>query len=457
MTTKHTFDYDLIIIGSGAAGSSAAMVASKAGKSVAIVESNVFGGDSPNFGDIPTKALLHVANLFSETRNASRFGLRSATLGYNYPSIRAWKNLSIKHTGASDNRRYYENKGVATFAGLARFISPNEITVNRRHLSAKNFIIATGSAYETPDIPGLENIDFFNPHTILDITRPPKSLLIVGGNEEGVEIAQILASFGTKIFIIEASDHLIPEYDREAGDTLERFLNETKDVITYVKATPILFEKNGLGKRVTFKRGKIERSLRVDEVLIANNRLPVTDIGLENANIAYTSKGVTVNRYLQTSNQHVFGAGDVLGRHKTTQSAFLEGQVAAHNIIHRDKTVAEYRGMPEVIYINPNIAKAGYTEEECTKLGKTINKIVVPLNLIARGNTSDFRTGFVKIIADKRDVIIGATIVSPHGAEIINELSLAISNKLTVNDVARTPHAFLSWSEAVRIAASKLI
>jgi len=149
MAKKVTFDYDLIVIGSGAGGSAAATIAARAGKKVAVIEADTFGGDSPNWSDVPTKALLHAAHLYDEARHGARFGLRSNTLGYNYPSLRAWKDLAVKRTGAGGNRKYYENEGIATFAGTAHFLSPHEISVNRRHVSAEKFLVATGSIKRT--------------------------------------------------------------------------------------------------------------------------------------------------------------------------------------------------------------------------------------------------------------------------------------------------------------------
>ena len=133
MARKHSFDYDLIVIGSGAGGSAAATIAAKAGSKVAIIESDTFGGDSPNFSDIPTKALLHAAQLYDEAKHGSRFGLRTNTLGYNYPSLRAWKDLAVKRTGAGGNKRFYEAHAITAIHGRAHFLSPHEITVNRRH------------------------------------------------------------------------------------------------------------------------------------------------------------------------------------------------------------------------------------------------------------------------------------------------------------------------------------
>jgi dihydrolipoamide dehydrogenase len=213
MAKKVTFDFDLIVIGSGAGGSAAATIAARAGKKVAIIEADTFGGDSPNWSDVPTKALLHAAQLYDEARHGARFGLRSSMMGYNYPSLRAWKDLAVKRTGAGGNRRYYENEGISTFNGIAHFLSPNEISVNRRHISASHFLIATGSHWEVPNVQGLKDIAYLTPRTILEAIRPPKSLYIIGGGTIGVEIAQLMAIFGTKVYIAEIASRLLPQED----------------------------------------------------------------------------------------------------------------------------------------------------------------------------------------------------------------------------------------------------
>lgn len=456
MAQKNIFDYDLIVIGSGAGGSVAATIAAREGKKVAIIESDAFGGDSPNWSDIPTKALLHAANLYDEARHGARFGLRSSTLGYNYPSIRAWKELAVKRTGAGGNRRYYESQGIAAFSGLAHFLSPNEISVNRRHLSASYFLIATGSQWVIPEIPGLDTIKYLTPRTILESIRPPKSLFIIGGGETGVEIAQLMAIFGTKVYIAEKAGRLLPHHDSEVGELIERVLSEQKGVTALTHSRVVSVEKDGLGKRVIISRAGIEKSVHVDEVLIAAGRAPTVDMGLENAGVKYSAKGIEVNDYLQTSTKHIFAAGDVLGRDSHTHTALLESHVAANNILQRSKITPNYTATPEVIFTNPGVATVGLSEDDCLKRDLSINKAIAPLNIIARSNTSDFRDGFVKIITDKKGVILGATVVAPHAAEIIHELALAVKHGLTADDVAQTPHAFLSWSEAVRVAAGKL-
>jgi pyruvate/2-oxoglutarate dehydrogenase complex dihydrolipoamide dehydrogenase (E3) component len=456
MAKKVQFDFDLIVIGSGAGGSAAASIAARNGQKVAIIEADTFGGDSPNWSDVPTKALLHAAHLYDEARHGARFGLRSGTLGYNYPSLRAWKDLAVKRTGAGGSRKFYENEGIATFNSPAHFLSPNEISVNRRHLSAEHFIIATGSHWVIPDVQGLTDTGYMTPRTLLQSVRPPKSLFIIGGGTIGVEIAQMMAIFGTKVYIADVAARLLPKEDQQVGELMERLLTEDKGVTVLTQTRVLSAQRQALRRKVTFTRGGVEQTVQVDEILVAAGRSPNVDLGLENASVAYTPKGIEVNSHLQTSARHIYAAGDVLGHDSHTHTALLESRVAAHNILSKQKTTPDYTATPRLTFTFPGVASVGLSEDDCIKRDLTVKESVAPLNMVARSNTSDFRDGFVKLIADKNNVLIGATIVSPHAAELIHELALAIKYKLTATQVAATPHAFLSWSEAIRVAAGRM-
>ncbi len=457
MAKKPTFDYDLIVIGSGAGGSAAATIAAREGKKVAIVEEDTFGGDSPNWSDIPTKALLHAAQLYDKARRGARFGLRSNTLGYNYPSLRAWKDIAVKRTGAAGNRKFYESQGIDTLAGRAHFISPHEISVNRKHLSAGRFLVATGSHWVTPDIPGIDKITYLTPRTVLESIRPPKSIYIIGAGTIGVELAQLLAIFGTKVYLAEVAARILPKEEEEVGELLERLLREQKGVTSLTGTRTVAVVKDGLGYRVTYIRGGAEKSVRVDEVLVATGRVPSLDLGLENAAVTYDPTGIKANEFLQTSARHIYAAGDVLGHSSHTHTALLESRIAAHNLFHKTQLSPDYTATPRLAFTFPGVATVGFTEDDCIKRDLAIVTALAPINIIARSNTSDFRDGFVKLVANKSGVLIGATVVAPHAAEIIHELALAVKHGLTARQVAETPHAFLSWSEAVRVAAGKLV
>jgi len=457
MAKKHTFDYDLIVIGSGAGGSAAATIAAREGKKVAIVEQSVFGGDSPNFSDVPTKALLHAAQLYDEARHGARFGLRSNALGYNYPSLRAWKNLAVERTGAAGNRKFYESQGIDTIEARAHFLSPHEISVNRKHITAERFLIATGSEWVAPDIPGIEDVPYLTPRTVLESIKPPKSIYIIGSGTVGVEIAQLLAIFGTKVYLAEIAARILPQEEEEVGELFERMLREGKGVTSLTQTRTVAVVKDGLGYRVTFLRAGVEKSVHVDEVLVATGRKPSVDLGLENASVEYDPTGIKANEYLQTSARHIYAAGDVLGHSSHTHTALLESRIAAHNLFSKVQLAPDYTATPRLTFTFPGIATVGFTEDDCIKRDLHVSIALAPLNIIARSNTSDFRDGFVKIIADKKGVLLGATVVSPHAAEVIHELALAVKYGLTARQVAETPHAFLSWSEAVRVAAGKLM
>lgn len=453
---KQKFDFDLIVIGSGAGGSAAATIAAREGKKVAIIESDTFGGTSPNWGDVPIKSLLHAAQLYDEARLGARFGIRSNTLGYNYPSLRAWKDLAIKRTGAGGNKTYYENEGITAIKGSAHFLSPHEISVNRHQYSAASFLIATGADWKIPDIQGLGDISYATPRTVLETMKPPKSLYIIGGGTTGVELAQLMAIFGTKVYIGEVASRLLPDFDEEAGQLLEKLLTQQKGVTVLTQTRTLTVEKENVAYRVTYTRGGHERSVRVDEILVCTGRMPNVDLGLENAGVEYSAKGILVNDHLQTTAKHIYTAGAVLGRGGLTHSALLESRIAANNLLSKSKLAPDYTATPYLVFTHPGVASVGLTEDDCLRRDLQIRKATSPLNIIARSNTSDYRDGFVKLIADKKGVVLGATVVSPHAGEVIHELALAIKYGHTAAEIAATPHAFLTWSEAVRVAASRL-
>ena len=456
MARKAKFDYDLIVIGSGSAGNTSALLTAHAGKKVALVEANEFGGESSNWGDVPTNALLHVAQLYDAVKRGVKFGIRSSMLSYNYPSLLAWREKVAKRTGASDSKKYYQKQGIDTFDGLAHFLSPNEITVNRTHLTAENFVIATGSHFVSPDFLGIDTVDYLTPKTILEQKRLPRSLFIVGGSSIAVEYAQAFSTLGCKVYISEVSSRLLPDEDQEVGELIEKLLDRDKDVTCLAQSQVTSVEKRGLGVRVSFNRGGVTKTVQVDQLLTTTNRTPSTDLGLENASVRYNSSGIEVNELLQTSARHIYAAGTVVDGNQPTNVILQQGQVAAHNILHKEKIKPQYNASPRITYTHPEIASVGLTENDCIKRDLHVNTAITPLSLIPRSNTSDFTDGFVKLIADKKGQLLGATIVAPHAGEMIHELTLAIHHNMSVKDVASAPHAFLSWSEAVRLAANKL-
>ena len=453
----HTFDYDLIVIGSGAGGSIAATIASRDGLRVALIEEDALGGDSSNWGDIPTKALLHAAHLYGDAKKGDRFGLRTTSLGYNYPSLRAWKEKAVKQTGVGGNKKFYENQGVSVIVGKAHFLTPHEITVNRRHLSGNRFLVATGSTWVAPHVQGLDSVAYLTPRTILEALRPPKSLLILGGSRYGVEIADLMATFGTKVYILEENRRLLPEFEPEVGDYMEATLGARKEITVLTSSKPLSVTKEGESHRVLFTRGGAQKHVKVDAIMVAANYLPNVDIGLGNALVEYSEKGIPTDANLRTNVKHIYAAGDVLGHKQDTHAALIESRVVAHNVLGGTKISPDYTAMPKVVFSSPEVAQVGLTEQEAKRTHNTIRRAVAPLHVVARSNVSDHTDGFVKLIANKQGVILGGVVVGPHATDIIHEISLAVRYGLTAQQLAATPHVFLSWAEAIRVTAQKLI
>ena len=455
MAKKQKYDFDLIVIGSGAGGTAAATTAARQGKSVAVIESDNFGGQSPNISDIPTKALLHVAHLYDDTKQGVRFGIRSNTIGYNFPTIKDWKDTAVKRAGG--NRRHYQQAGISTYQGRGHFTGPNEVSVNNRKLTARFFLISTGSKWKIPDIQGLDTIGYLTPETIIKAIRPPKSLFIIGGGNIAIEIAQLFATFGTKVYVAEIASRILPHEDESVGQFIQKEFESKKGMTILTQTKTLAVEKENIAKRVTYTRGGVERTVRVDEILLADSREPELDLGLDNVGVSYSKNGIEVNEFLQTSNKYIFASGDVIGNNQNfTHTALNEGRIAYHNMFHRNQIVPNYTATPRITFTNPEIASVGLTENDCIKRDLSIKIGLAPLNTIARSNTSDNRGGFVKIISDKKGVIIGSTVIAPGAGEIIHELTLAVHHKMTAHQVAEAPHAYLSWSEAVKGAATQL-
>lgn len=457
MAQKPTFDYDVIVIGSGAGGSPAASILSSSGKKVAVIERASFGGESPNSGDIPTGAMIHVASIYHSAKTASKFGLRTSSTGYNYPSLLSWRHNTIKRTGVSGNRYYYEKQGISAFSGNAHFLSPNEITVNRRHLSARKFLIATGSDWQVPHIDGLESISYFTPKTIFKLTRPPKTLLIIGSSIEALELSHVFSSFGTKVYIIESTNQILSEFDKEVSDLIGNDAKKSRGINILTNTKVMSIQKSGLQKRISFLQSGREHSLKIDEILLADSRIPNTDLGLENAGVKYNQRGIIVDSHLQTSMRHIFAAGSVLDANSQTHEVLATSQVAAHNLLRRNQIEMNYSPRLRVAFTQPEIAQIGLNEKICIKRGLKFNSATAPLSLVSRSNITDIQTGLVKLLSNQKGVLIGGTIIADHASDIAAELTLAIRHKITAKQLAETPHCFTSWSEAVRIAAGKLL
>jgi len=448
-------DYDLIVIGTGAGGGVAAHKAAAKGKKVAVVEQEKIGGECPNYGCVPTKALLQSAETYNTIKHAKNFGINVSGIKVNFPAIKSWKNQAVKNTGTEEGLESYEQDGIKVLKGHAHFLDPWTLSVAGKRYSAHNFLIATGAEDRIPNIPGLKEAGYIGYRQALDLGSVPKKLCIIGGGAIGSEFTHYFSTFGTEVHLIEFSNRLLGREDGEMGELLKA-LFESEGVQIHTDSKVVKVEKKGNQKVVSYEtHGKIQK-ITVDEILLSIGKSPNTDLGLENAGVVYDDHGIKVSRLMQTSKPHIYAAGDVTGGYMFTHVASYESRIAGHNMFSTLKHEADYRAVPRVIYVSPEFAAVGVTEAELKAKSVKYQVASIPTGIIGRANTSQEDTGFVKILANKKGVILGGSIVAPRAGEMIHELALAVQWHMKASKLDYTIHAYPTWSQAVRICASKI-
>ena len=452
---KHRFDYDLAVLGSGDAGGEAALIAAKSGLKVALIEANKWGGSSLNYSNVPFGALFHATQLFKSAQAGAKFGLSTASLRYNYPTLNNWKNIALKRAKAN-SKKEFEEAGIECLHGHGHLLSNTEISVNDETIRAKKILIATGAGMLDTGIKIPTNIEYWLPENVLDILRPPKSIFIIGAGSTGCELAQYFSTLGTQVIIADIAGRLLPREDEEAGQVLDEVFNKEK-IKVLTQSRVIALEKDGVSKKVIFLRGGQEKSIRVDEVLMCTGNAPNIDIGLENAGVKFTRNGIKTDEHMRTSVKNIYAAGDVLGGHSSTDKALIEARVAVAQILGHGRAIADYRGIIRSTNIIPEVAEVGDTEDDLIRHDSKYNKLILPLNIAQKANTTDNTMGFIKLItAKKTNKILGATIMAPNAGLLIQEIALAIRYDMSTYELANAPHLNNDWSELVRAACEQV-
>jgi pyruvate/2-oxoglutarate dehydrogenase complex dihydrolipoamide dehydrogenase (E3) component len=447
------YDYDLIVIGSGAGGSVGAHYAVSLGKKVAIFEEGAIGGECPNFACVPTKALLHAAHVLETAQTARAFGVNVDHTRFNYKAVNKWIDLVVSRTGAAHGAESFTRDGMHLIRERAHFVSPHEVEAGGKVYSAAKFLIATGSKVFIPPITGIEEAGYITFKEAVKLKEPPKNLLIFGGGVVGCEFAQIFSSFGTKVTLVNRSEQLLGKEDPEVSDLIAA-LFENQGITVLTNTTMVKAEKKGSKKIVHLQRKDKEYFDEFDEILVATGKVPSLDFMPEKAGIELEKGRLHVNRYLQTNVKHIYAAGDVIGPYLFTHTGYYQSDIAVHNAFSYEKIVPDYRVVPRCVFISPEIASVGMTEEEALAKHVRLKKGITPIAVLGRANTSNQFDGFVKILTDHHGVIIGGSIVAPRAGEMIHEVALAIKYHVTAAELARMIHAYPTYSEAIKIACS---
>ncbi len=450
---RKKYDFDLIVIGSGLAGGTAAKIVAEKGQKVAIIERDKWGGTALNSGDVAFGALANASKLLLEASDGAHFGLSSGNLRYNYPTLKSYKNLVRERAGAN-NKKAFEDAGITCIEGRGHIISAHEVSDGEKIWHTKKILIATGAGTLDTGINIDKNVKYLSAGDIVELPRIPKTVFVVGAGATGCEVAQYLHTMGCEVVLADYSSRILPAKDEEVGQLLGEILSdEGIKVLTQSRVTNILDDKGQ--RRVIFLRGGLEKSVRVDEVVLCTGHAPNTDIGLENAGVEYSLQGISVNAYMQSSAKNIYACGDITGAESSPERAEIQAQIAAAAICGHKKQF-EQKALIRSVNIYPGVAEIGLTEDDCIRQDKRYKKILLPLGEIEKSNVCDFSDGFLKLLCDKAGKIIGSTIVAPNATILMQEFAFAMHHNMTIHDIAETPHAKYEWTELLKEAAAQL-
>jgi pyruvate/2-oxoglutarate dehydrogenase complex dihydrolipoamide dehydrogenase (E3) component len=457
--------YNVVVIGAGTAGLVTAAGTAGLGGRVALIERNLMGGDCLNFGCVPSKALISSARLIQQIRESEKWGLSRQSPQFVFENVLERMRTRRAKIAPNDSEERFESLGVDVFRGEARFVSPHEIEVNGQKLRAKNFVIATGSRAAIPKIDGIDTVPYFTNESIFDeLKQKPESMFVLGGGPIGCELAQTFRRFGVELTIVQRGDQLLPREDRDVGGFIERrLINEGVRIIKNTHTRSVATSDGGKTALEFLDRqsGRLaERTLFADALLVATGRTPnFRRLDLRSAGVDVSERGVRVNDYLQTSQRHIYAAGDVIGPFLFTHMADAQARVVVRNILVPFQILRQkmaYSVVPWCTYTDPEVAHVGLGEREAKQKNLGYDFFVVPLEDIDRAVVESEDAGFVKVLTAKgSDKILGATIVAPHAGDLVHEFVLAMKAGIGLGSIASTIHAYPTFAELARKAGDK--
>jgi pyruvate/2-oxoglutarate dehydrogenase complex dihydrolipoamide dehydrogenase (E3) component len=437
------FNFDVAILGGGSGGYAAARTAAAAGlKTVVIEGGEEVGGLCILRGCMPTKALLYAAEVKHLAEHAGTWGVRAGKVGFDFAQVMARKDAQIQDFASF--RAQQLNAGKFKFIrARARFLDPHTVQLsNGKKLTAKNFVIATGSSVAPAPLPQLNDVGFITSDDAVSLKQPPKSLIILGGGAIACEFAQFFARFGVKVTLIQRSASVLKEFDADAGAEIEKvFRREGIQVFTNTKLVDA--KRIGKMKTVFFEQNGKRLFVSAGEILFALGRVPNTaSLDLEKAGVKTEAGRILTSDKMQTSAPHIFAAGDCTGPHEIVHIAIQQGETAVHNILKpKSPRRMDYRLLISVVFTEPQVAFVGLTEKAATARKLPFLAASYPFNDHGKSLIMEAKDGLVKLLANpKTGEIIGGSCVGPAGGELIHEIVAAMAKRMTVHELAVMPH-----------------
>lgn len=448
--------YNLAVIGAGTAGLVCAAGAAGLGAKVALIERHLMGGDCLNVGCVPSKALISAARAAASVRVAAGFGLRVPDgTQVDFAQVMERMRRLRAAIAPNDSAARFSRLGVDVFLGHGRFIDGHTVEVAGERIHFKKAVVATGARAAAPPIQGLGDVAGLTNETVFSLTELPRRLAVIGAGPIGCEMAQAFARFGSEVFLIESLHGILPREDRDAAEMVHAALRH--DGVRLLCCGKDL-EIGGAGE------GKIRFSVQshgtrhdevVDRLLVAVGRAPnVEGLGLAEAGVAFTAKGVQVNDQLRTTNPDIYAAGDICSPFQFTHAADFMARIVIRNALFMGRGKAGALTIPWCTYTEPEIAHVGLYEQQARDRGVRVETFTRHFSEVDRAILEGRTQGFVRVHVRKgSDKIVGATIVAPNAGDMISELTLAMTHGLGLKQIANTIHPYPTRGEAIRQVA----
>lgn len=453
------FEYDLAVIGGGSGGYAAARTAAAESlKTVVIEGGEEVGGLCILRGCMPSKALLHAAEVLHLVSHPGPWGIRAQDVHFNFAQVMARKDALIKDF--ADYRRQQLVSGKFKFMrARARFADPHTLELSTgERLTAASFVVATGSVVGRSPLPQLNDVGYLTSDSALSLSQLPESLIVLGGGAVAAELAQFFARFGVRVTMIQRSAHILHALDDDAVGELEKVLRR-EGVNLYTGTRLLEARRVSDGKEITFEHNGQTVRARAEEVLFALGRVPnIASLGLEGIGVRVEAGRIVTNEQMQTSLPHIYAAGDCTGLYEIVHIAIQQGEVAAHNVAHPERIKAmDYRLITEIIFTEPQVAVVGLTEKRARATNRPYLAASYPFNDHGKSLIMGAKDGFVKLLADPlTGEILGGCCVGPVGGELIYEIIAAMHKRMSVHELAAMPHYHPTLAEIWTYPAEEL-
>ncbi len=457
MTAGH---FDAVVIGGGSAGYAAARTLTSGGAKTAVVEGGrEVGGLCILRGCMPTKALLHAAELRQAIRHAEEWGITTGEVKVDVAKLFARKDELIAEFAGYRRRQLETGKAEFIRAG-ARFIDPRTLALDDgRRLTADHFVIATGSVIAPPPSgTGLDQVALLTSDDALALSRIPASMIVLGGGAVAVEFAQFFSRFGAQVTIVQRGPHLLRDVDEDVARELENALRR-EGIVIHTGTRLLGAEDLGDRKRVRFEKAGEAVMVEAEVLFNGLGRTPATaGLGLATAGVATTDGRIVTDLRQRTSAPHIHAAGDCCGPHEIVHIAIQQGELAARNIL-RPATPAEmdYRLLTTVVFTDPAVAQTGLTEKAARARGIDFLSATYPFNDHGKSMILGAKDGFVKLLADRcTGELLGGSCAGPQGGELIHEITAALAKRMTAAELAAMPHYHPTLAEIWTYPAEEL-